>query len=603
MSWSTRFLGMTLAAALASGCAGTVFSPHFRDNNLEDLKLSMTGVKPAKQAPFNSTRKHLVFLVTTDPTSILAYDLSANRKLWQVKDDVTSKIIIGHDLIFHRTGTKKLVARRLTSGQQVWSTEIKVGDRLLGLATDGTDLYYVAEHIKRTEEGVAAYLVALKGSSGRTRWIRPSNGRLGAPTALKGRVILPLRSQSLAIVDSNSGVEQARIRSQEEMLLWARDTEAGILFGGKNGVYKLDDKAVTGKSKESSFISATLPGAVRPVYWWDGYNASLAGYTAYDRNRLLWDLHKDKLKFTDDTIYVHNYRFFFAFTANGEKGKPNKLKWVYSFPRHDVVASMLTGKALVMVSANGDLVVLDHHLGVPIAQHQLKVKVRGASFDARGFAPAGKAATKPDLRASLTEVIWDPDRRFGAVKLFAVEQLARLPGESVSADLVKIVIHEKIDPVVYKKAGQMIVDRHDKSAIPFYLTTLKSHYDFLEGTRGKAVDIMARALADLKAKEAVTPLVRHLKDHETPIPAIEEIVKALVHIGDKSAVEPMRDFLLTYRADPLFKKSSIALNLAADGLLKLGGEEERQMLSFVQNDSQTIKPLRAYLAEALKQSK
>jgi hypothetical protein len=52
----------------------------------------------------------------------------------------------------------------------------------------------------------------------------------------------------------------------------------------------------------------------------------------------------------------------------------------------------------------------------------------------------------------------------------------------------------------------------------------------------------------------------------------------------------------------MFKKSSLLLNQIADGLLKLGGEEERQLLRFVGNDSQTIAPLRTYLAEALKQT-
>ena len=92
-------------------------------------------------------------------------------------------------------------------------------------------------------------------------------------------------------------------------------------------------------------------------------------------------------------------------------------------------------------------------------------------------------------------------------------------------------------------------------------------------------------------------------DHETPVPAVEEIVKALIIIGDKSSLESFRSFLLTYRADSMFLKSSTVLNLVADGLLKLGGEEERQLLRFVQNDIHTIKPLRTYLTKALEQSK
>jgi outer membrane protein assembly factor BamB len=599
-----RATAIALLTLLLSGCAELAFSPYFRDNTLGDIKAARAGMPAPRSGPINATGKPLVFLVTEKPTSIVAYDIAGKKKLWQVQGEVTSKVVVGRDRIFHRAKGKTVMARSISSGQPLWTASIEDGDRLVGMTTDGTNLYYVTEYIKRTFTGIAAHMVALNGATGAKLWAHDSKGRLGAPTATKGYVILPLRSQSVAVLDALKGIEVARIRSTEEMLLWTHTSERGVLYGGRSGIYRLDEKSVSGTREESDFLAASLPPSVRPVYWWDGYNAALSDYTAYDRNRLLWKLAPGKeMAFLDDTIYVHNYRFFFAFdTAKKASDSSTNLKWAYSFPRHDVVASTHTGKALVMVANNGTLVELDLHQGVPVGETKLALDVRGASFDTRGYAPEGKARSKPDLRASLTEVIWDPDRRFGAVKLFAVKQLARLPGKTVSADLVKIVTYEKIDPAVYKLAGQMIVDRHDKAAIPLYLKTLRTHYDFLNESRGQAVDIMARALADLKVKRAIKPLIKHLMDHETSLPAIEAIVKALITIGDKSAVKPLRDFLLTYRADPMFQKSSLILNLIADGLLKLGGEEERQLLRFVGNDSQTIKPLRRYLAEALKQT-
>ena len=602
MSRLVKTSALVLLVALA-GCGGGAFSPSFRDNNLDDLKAALSGARPpADFSPVNRTGKPLVFLVTGDPTQIVAYDLESKKELWKTAANITSKVVVGKARIFHRSGKGTLVARDLTSGRKLWQHTILGGDRLLGMTTDGNDLYYVTEYVKRAEDGTAATLVALKGSNGSARFKRPSRGRLGAPTAHGNKLFIPLRSQSMALVDALTGEEVARIRSKEEMILWARPTPAGFLYGGKSGVYKLDDKSISGTKAESTFLAATLPSSVRPVYWWDGYNAALAGYTAYDRNRLLWQLQGKGDTFQQDTIFVHNYRFFFAFDTKKKSGNGPLLKWVYSFPRHDVVASIHTGKALLLVADNGTIVTLDPATGVPTQSAKVGLNVRGASFDARGMAPSEGAKAEPNLRESLTQVIWDPDRRFGAVKLFAVEQLARLTGETVSGDLVKIVTREGIDPAVYKLAGQMIVDRHDAKALPIYLDTLRPHYDFLEATRAAAVDIMARAVGDLKSKEAVKPLLKHLKDPETPIPAVEAIIKALIAIGDKSVVIPFRDWLLYYRADSNFKDASLVLNLIADGLLQLGGEEERQLLRFVQNDSQTIKPLRTYLAEALKRS-
>ena len=100
------------------------------------------------------------------------------------------------------------------------------------------------------------------------------------------------------------------------------------------------------------------------------------------------------------------------------------------------------------------------------------------------------------------------------------------------------------------------------------------------------------------------PLLKHLADHETSLPALLSIVKALMAIGDKAIVDPFRDFLLTYRCDPIFaKKHTQVLNLISEALLKLGGEEMRQMLSFIENDVHTIRPLRVYIGKALKEAR
>jgi len=590
---------------LVAGCGTTAFSPHFRDNNLEDLKNALAGMSTEPTAaPMNATGRSLAFVVTEAPTEILAYDLQSNKVMWRVKAPLTTRVVVGRSSIFHGEGKDKIVARSLESGELLWSTTLAGGDRLLGVTTDGENVYYVSERVKRSSGGEIAYLASLKGSSGGERWVQASSGRLGAPVAYGGRLFVPLRSQSLAVVDTSNGTELARIRSKDETLLWVRRSPAGLLYGGKNGVYKLDERSVSGTQKGSTFTAAALPKSVRPAYWWDGYNASLAGYTAYDRNRLLWQLAPTGQQFVDQTIFVHNYRFFFAFDTTVTDPKKSPLRWAYSYPRHDVVASTFTGKALVLVTDNGNLIVLDPATGVPVAKQELKTKVRGATFDAAGFVAASPPAdAKPDLRQALTQIIWDPDRRFGAVKLFCVDELSRLAGGDISRDLVKIVTYEDVDPVVYKRAGEALVARHDKQAIPLYLETLKSHYNFVEGTRSKAVDIMARALGDLKAGEAVRPLLQHLADHETPLPAVVEVVKALADIGDKSILEPFRDFLLTYRCDPIFTKAPAALNQVAEALLRLGGEDERQLLSFVENDPHTLLSLRNYLGEALRQSK
>ncbi len=599
---SRNFASIFLAVIFLFGCAPVAFSPHFKDNNLTDLKAAMANVAPqSEDKPRNGSGKPLAFIVTKDPRKILAYDLQSGTILWSEETNVTSKVVVGKNLLFYRTGKKGLEARKISDGQKVWSSELLVGDRLLGLTTNGTDLFYATENTKRSSSGIAAYLVAVAGNSGKKRWLSAAKGRLGAPVARDDRVFLPLRNQSIAIVNAADGTELARIRSKDETLLWARNYAGGMLYGGLNGIYQLDDRSISGTKVGSTFIAPNLPENVRSVYWWDGYNAALSSYTAFDRNRLLWNFEAAQHKFVNNMLIVHNYRFFFAFDTAAMNKEKSGLRWAYSFPREDVVASTLTKDSLILVTVRGDVVFLDPEVGIPVGQNKLKVPVLGVTFDAAGFKPPKRTAKTSDLRQSLTKIIWDPDRRFGMVKLFCVEQLAQIPGGKVAEDLVKIVSYSKVDPAVYKRAGEMIVSRRDKASIPLYLRTLKSHYDFVDGTQSQAVDIMAQALGVLKATDAVRPLLNHLADHETPLPAVKAIVKALFDIGHPSIMEPFRDYLLTYRCDPTFDKVPGILNQVSEALLKLGGEDQRRLLSFIGNDQSTLPSLRTYLKVALKQ--
>ena len=603
---ASRAVLLVVSGTLLS-CAPTAFSPHFRDNHLGDLKAALADFSaPGEAGPINSTGRSLAFILTGSPTRILAFDLATYSLLWSAPAQVTSKIIVGRRLIFYRSGSKArqtLEARQISDGRVAWSHDLLDGNQVIGMTTDGEDVYYVTENAKPDPGGSVAFLVALSGTNGNKRWIRSSSGRLGAPAARNGRVFLPFRSQSLAVVDATQGRELARIRSNDETLSWVRSSKSGIQFGGTNGVYALDEKAVSGTRKRSSFIStAQLPLSVQAAAWWDGYNPDLIHYSAFDKNRLLWEMSDQGQGFKSNRLIVSHYRFLFAFDTAPSLKKQAPLLWAYHLPRHDIVSSTVTGDALVLVTATGDILILDARVGLPVLHKELKVPVVGASFDAEGLrltaAPTPSSAEK-NLQQSLSRILADPDRRFDTIKLFSIEQLGRLPGLGIAEDLVKIVTQEGIDSRIYERAGDILVARHDREAIPLYLQTLKSHYSFVEGTRGKAVDIMARALGDLKAPEAVRPLLLHLADHETPFPAVAAIVKALVAIGDPSVVEPFRDFLLTYRCDPDFDEMPAVLQLVAKTLLVLGGKNELPLLKYVENDGNTLQSLRDYLGKAL----
>src|SRR5262249_21722674 len=81
--------------------------------------------------------------------------------------------------------------------------------------------------------------------------------------------------------------------------------------------------------------------------------------------------------------------------------------------------------------------------------------------------------------------------------------------------------------------------------------------------------------------------------------ALTDLAEALVAIGDRDSARPLRQFLLTYRSDPLFLDDPATLDVCAEGLLKLGGAEGRRTVVFVAEDKRTIAPVAEYARRLL----
>jgi hypothetical protein len=79
------------------------------------------------------------------------------------------------------------------------------------------------------------------------------------------------------------------------------------------------------------------------------------------------------MKFSGDTYAVHYFRYIFGFDLAGE------LTWAYSQPRVELVASDHTGAAIVGISQNGEIVVLDPKTGAACARRDVRRRWLGAA--------------------------------------------------------------------------------------------------------------------------------------------------------------------------------------------------------------------------------
>jgi hypothetical protein len=582
--------------ALIAGCAEDPFSPHARDNVVEDVQRALTQAGPKYDGPHGGGHP-MAYLVTTAPKHLVAFDLTDGNTKWDVAADVTSRVAVGKGFVAHKQGAGEIAVRGAGSGGLRCTIKLKPEEKFLGISADDR-VYYVVQTSSGTTR--TSYAVGASAETCGESWRDEASGSLGAPAARGGVVAVPYSYQNLVFLDGKSGAEVARVRGTDESITFVRATNSGFYYGANSGVFLFDPKSASGSKKGSSFVVAKMASdQIRTFYFWDSYQPAQADYTAFDRNRLLW-LAEPKgetgIGFRDGAAYLHSYRYFFSFDATS-----GAIRWAYAHPRVDVVASDDAGPSIVFASVDGEIGALDAASGGLAYTKKTGLHLTGATFDADGFSP-GKGGAPASVAQTLATIVWDPDARFTAVKVFAVDAMTRVPGKEVTEELVKIVLKQGMAPSVHNKAAESLVARKDADSAPVYREALSVKYDYLADRTPRAIDVLAKVSAAIDDKKAAPLLALQLLDPATPLAALKEIVRALISLGGKEVIKPLRDMVLTYRCDPAFLSDPAALELAVDGLIKLGGPEERRLVTFVAEEPRTVTPLQAYMHRALADS-
>ena len=599
-SGSARTVAAALALGGALGVLACATSPYQRAGNADDVAGAVA--RAHEPAPTGRSVAYLVLAGAAGPR-LAAYDLTAARLLWTRPAEVTTRVVAGAKVIVHgdkgTTPNGELVARDAATGAPLWRHSFPSSEHLYGYAIDG-DAVYVVTRVEKTPSKQAGALGAYDLGTGAPRWqaALPS-ARVAGPAARGGLVAVPLESQYVLLFDGATGAEVAQILSTEEAATFVRALPEGLFYGSR-GIFLVGRDTARGSRHAPGYLSAQLPPFVRPTYDYDHYHPEQSEYSALDRNRVLWRVSAaaGKPQFRDGLAFVHDYRFFFAFDASSAA-----LRWAYVSP-DDAVGSDDTGRAILFATSSGELGALDPITGARTYQATLPGEVvRGVTFDAEGFAPppGAGASTPPDLLGALTAIIADPDQRFPAMKLFAIEELGRQPGREVTAKLIAILQNDKAAPLAVQKAGEMLVARRDAGALDLLTAALRAHADYGEKRGAPPVEVLARAVGALGplARSVAPELDVHLRLPETTPSAAAEIAKALVAIDATESVPALRDFLTMYRADPVYERDPTALVAAAEALLKLGGTADRQLLLFLAEEAHTAAGLRAHLSRAL----
>jgi outer membrane protein assembly factor BamB len=604
MNAARSHIAALVAVAALAACAT---SPYKRAGDAGAVAAALAH----SQAPAPSSRS-LAFLVLggTAGPRIAAYDLSSSRLVWTQPADVTTRIAVGGDVVIHGSATPfvakagapavgaGVVARDIGNGAILWQHPMASDERLAGYAVDARAAYLVVQTTGAAKHGSGGSVVALDPRTGAVRWRHElPTGRVAGPAVRGGLLAVPVDSQYVILLDATTGGELAQVLSTAEAATFVRALPEGMFYGSR-GVFLLSPSTARGSQREPGYLLARLPAFVRPFYWYDGYRAEQTQYSAIDRNHILWRVavEGERARFRDDTVVVHDYRFLFGVDATS-----GALRWAYSHPT-DAVASTDTGSVIVFVSAEGDIIAVDRLTGARRFEAHLPGEVvRAATFDAEGFSPTAGAGAVPDLVATLGGIVADPDRRFPDLKLFAIDELGRLPGRDATSKLLAILSERDLPPLAVQKASEALAARKDTQSGDLLAIALRTHADYAEGRAAPPIDFLARAVAALgpSGRTATPELVAQLRLPETTTPAAAQIARAFVAIGAEDAIPALRDYLTMYRSDPAQDADPSALIAVAEALIKLGGAADRRLLLFVAEEPHTVAPLRAHLVRAL----
>lgn len=600
-----KLLVLACAGALAAAACGpkSIYGLSSDDNNPEQLEktLAMRSTE-GKAGPQNALGKPMLFAVSGgSQRKLIAYDAEAGAPAWTVDADVQSRVAVGGEVVAAREGARELVIRNVRDGAV--KARAALPGELLGVSTDGAQVYVVT--VQDGETKTPTWSLIAYGTDGGQRWRNDSPAVLGAAVAQGGLVYSPFLTQWLSILDARTGAQLTRIRGIDEQISFVRATSDGAYFGSKAGAYKLDVRAATGTRAGSTYGTVTLPLQLTGAdYGRDAFDAVQAAYTAYDRRRILWRAAPDsdeKLAFVHDAIAVHWFRFVFGLTPAGD------LRWAYSHPRVELVASDHAGEVVVAVARDGAVVALDATTGAMRATGKIETAepILGATFDCDGWAPPA-ATEAPSTVVALATIARDRDQRFEDVKQYAVNAMAKLQGGDVTRDLLAIVVDPRTPPKLKETVANLLITRKDPAGLPALIDGLATRHDFLTGAAPVGLIEVARAIAALgdvtidpaEQARAMAALQAQAFDPATAPPVRLELVKALIAIGHGRERDLLRAELLTYRADPGFAAEG-DLVTAIVAALVAGTPEDRETVRMIAEDTRTAAAIAAIAKAAL----
>ncbi len=588
-------LALALGACMPPIRTTTAFSSRYGDNDRAKITAVIARVQSdGEPRPSNPTGRPLAVAITqTGERSVVLYDLSTRLPLWTVPLAASSTPEIVGDAVVVETGTHTAILD-LANGRTRGQVEHR-GLEFVGVARDGDTLVLsFAAGLQGSSGRRAGRVVAVNASSASERWSHTIGGIVGRPAASGGLAFIPWDRQSVAVLDLATGVEQARLRSTDDVLSWVFTGPGGVYYGGR-GIYRLTPDSAAGTRAGSAFLANPLDGVPGdPQVYRDAFLATTGSRTARDKIRFGFRTQAGeagRVTLQDGTIYLAYYHDVVAVDA-----ATGAVRWAQRI-EDDVEALQVTSRGLFVASGNGKVRAFDPATGAVSVVAELNAQIGAIDLDVEGLArPDGGTAPEGAVREQIVSMIREADNRLVPFRSYLVGVLARREEEEVTRDLLDLYTQRSIPAQLRQSVATSLQAR--RTGAQFLVAALGEHYDYLEGRQAPPLQVIAPALVQMGARDAVPGLLSHLLDHETPAAALPEVINAIGTLGEASVVPTLRSWLQLYKYDSAFSGDRGApLAAAAEAVFRYGDAEAYQWLTALQQDTRAHAVVRTRIEE------
>lgn len=572
---------LSLSLLLVACGGGASFSPTFPDNRRGDIDALGSRLGPAP------TAEPVAAMLTTEP-KLVVVGLEDGAIRWSASVDspVSPPHIAGDYVVLHERGG--VVVRALDGGAE----RIRIEDESMFLTGAGGEGDLVALALS-TGGGVGARAKLVVIEEGSLAFSRELEQALGAPSVAGELIFVPWATQNLSVLDT-AGSELARVRLTDTPVGRAFRTGTDVWLG-QRAVMRFSGALASGTRAGSGGFEPALraiPGD--PPFMIDPYRPAPAPSSAVHRLRYAWKPTRsgDVTGLVDDTLYAVFYRFVFALEASGPG-----LRWVHELSQ-DVVGADVVEGGLVVTDATGAIHLLDAERGAPRWTRATDTAAVVASVRAGGvdLGPLPSEDAQP-LENQLLTAAQSTDARLVPAQVLAVQMLARLPGGDVTRNLIVLCESARAPASVRDGACSALAARAEGA--DEIVAALQRHARFLEGSTAPPVGPLARAAVAMNERRAVPSLLAHLRDPATPEADLAPLANALAQLEAREAVTPLRDFLRLYHADADSAAMLAGLQAVLDAVVVLQGPAARELVQELLDDALTADGLRPRLTEHL----